>query len=150
MPVSIGRTKLDDQLCFTLYSASIAVSRTYKPLLDALGITYPQYLVLSTLWERDGLSIGGIAEALALEPSTVTPLAKRLSTAGLIDRRRSEQDERQVLISLTERGREMQERCACLGETLVKASGMSLERLLTMAREVRAVREAVSVHRQAT
>ena len=146
MPASI-RLKLDDQLCFALYSASMAVGRTYKPLLDALGITYPQYLVLSTLWERDGLSIGGIADALALEPSTVTPLIKRLVAAGLIDRQRNREDDRQVLISLTQSGREMQERCACLGETLVAASCMSMERLLSVAREVRAVRNAVVKHR---
>lgn len=135
--------KLDDQLCFTLYSASMAVSRSYKPLLDGLGITYPQYLVLSTLWERDGLSVGGIAEALMLESSTITPLVRRLVTAGLIQRRRNPQHERQVLVTLTEAGREMQKRCACLAERLVAASGMSVERLLNVAREVRAVRAAV-------
>lgn len=144
MPSSATRPKLDDQLCFTLYSASMAVGRTYKPLLDALGITYPQYLVLSTLWERDGLSVGGIADALALDSSTITPLIKRLVAAGLIDRHRNRQDDRQVLIHLTTSGREMQERCACLGETLVAASGMSLERLSHVAREVRALRNAVA------
>ena len=138
MPRTASRPKLDDQLCFTLYSASMAVGRAYKPLLDTLGITYPQYLVLSTLWERDGLSIGGIADTLALESSTITPLIRRLVAAGFVVRRRSERDDRQVLISLTDAGREMQERCACLGETLVEASGLSVERLLDVAREVRA------------
>lgn len=144
MPALATRPTLDDQLCFMLYSASMAVGRAYKPLLDGLGITYPQYLVLSTLWERDGLSVGGIADALALESSTVTPLIKRLVAAGLIDRQRNQQDDRQVLVSLTAAGRQMQERCACLGETLVAASGMSIERLLNVAREVRAVRDAVA------
>ena len=146
MPAPATRPKLDDQICFTLYSASMAIGRAYKPLLDALGITYPQYLVLGTLWERDGLSVGGIADALALESSTITPLVKRLVAAGLIDRQRNQRDERQVLVSLTEAGREMQERCACLGETLVAASGMPVERLLGIAREVRAVRDAVARH----
>lgn len=146
MPAPATRPKLDDQICFALYSASMAVGRAYKPLLDALGITYPQYLVLGTLWERDGRSVGGIADALALESSTITPLVKRLVAAGLIGRQRNQQDERQVLVSLTEAGREMQERCACLGETLVAASGMPVERLLGIAREVRAVRDAVARH----
>lgn len=146
MPAPVTRAMLDDQLCFTLYSASMAVGRAYKPLLDALGITYPQYLVLSTLWERDGLSVGGIADALALESSTITPLLKRLVAAGLIDRQRNRQDDRQVLISLTAAGRTMQDRCACLGETLVAASGMSVERLLGIAREVRVFRNAVARH----
>ncbi len=135
--------KLDDQLCFTLYSASMAVSRSYKPLLDGLGITYPQYLVLSTLWERDGLSVGGIADALSLESSTITPLVKRLVKAGLVHRQRNPQQERQVLVTLTEDGRDMRQRSACLAERLVAASGMAMERLLDVAREVRAVRAAV-------
>jgi DNA-binding MarR family transcriptional regulator len=143
MPV-VARPKLDDQLCFMLYSASMAVGRTYKPLLDALGITYPQYLVLSTLWERDGRSVGGIADALALESSTVTPVIRRLVTAGLIDRQRNQRDDRQVVVSLTGAGREMRERCACLGETLVAVSGMSIERLLNVVHEVRAVRDALA------
>ena len=139
----VTRPKLEDQLCFTLYSASMSVSRSYKPLLDGLGITYPQYLVLSTLWECDGLSIGGIADALSLESSTITPLVKRLVKAGLVHRRRNPQQERQVQVTLTEHGRDMQERCACLAERLVAASGMSMDRLLNVAREVRAVRAAV-------
>lgn len=146
MPAQAPRPKLADQLCFALYSASMAVGRTYKPLLDGLGITYPQYLVLGTLWERDGSSIGGIAETLGLESSTVTPLVKRLAAAGLVERRRNPQDDRQVRVSLTEAGRQMQDRCACLAETLVAASGLSVERLLEIARGVREVRDAVAAH----
>ncbi|MDB5554437.1 MAG: MarR family transcriptional regulator, partial [Rhizobium sp.] len=95
---------LDQQLCFTLYSASMAVSRMYKPMLDAMGITYPQYLVLSALDEHDGLTIGAIADRLALESSTVTPPAKRLELAGLLQRQRSKEDERQVHVFLTAAG----------------------------------------------
>ena len=80
---------LDGQLCFSLYSASLAIQRVYKPMLDALGVTYTQYLVLSALWERDGLTIGAIGERLALEPSTITPAVKRLEAAGFLARRRS-------------------------------------------------------------
>lgn len=135
---------LDEQLCFSLYGASMAVGRAYKPLLDALGITYPQYLVLASLWEEDGRSIGAIADRLSLEPSTVTPLVKRLAAAGLVLRTRNQRDERQVLVRLTDEGRSMQARTACLGETLVAASGLAVDRLRDLAREVRLLREAVS------
>jgi DNA-binding MarR family transcriptional regulator len=95
---------LDEQLCFSLYGASMAINRAYKPLLDALEITYPQYLVLSTLWETDGLSIGAIAERLGLDSSNVTPLVKRMEAAGLVSRLRNPSDERQVVVSLTDAG----------------------------------------------
>ena len=135
---------LDDQLCFSLYSASMAVSRTYKPLLDGLGITYPQYLVLCALWERDPQSVGTIAERLALDSSTITPLIKRLVTAGLIHRERNPHNERQVLVSLTEAGKDMRGRSACLAERLASVSGFSVERLRLMARDVRSLRDAVA------
>lgn len=97
---------LDDQLCFSLYAATIAINRAYKPVLDRLGITYPQFLVLQTLNEaEDGRSIGAIAERLALEPSTITPLAKRLEAAGLVTRIRNPADEREVRVRLTDAGR---------------------------------------------
>jgi DNA-binding MarR family transcriptional regulator len=116
---------LDEQLCFTLYSASMAVSRMYKPMLDAMGITYPQYLVLSALDEHDGLTIGAIAERLALESSTVTPPVKRLEQAGLLERQRSKEDERQVHVFLTEAGRKVLGDSKCLGDTLIERSKMT-------------------------
>src|SRR5688572_22363712 len=91
---------LEGQLCFSIYSATLAINRLYKPMLDRLGITYPQYLVLSVLWEEDGQTIGAIAERLALEPSTITPLVKRLEAAGLVGRLRNPADERQVQVRL--------------------------------------------------
>ena len=97
---------LDGQLCFSIYSASLAIQRVYKPMLDALGVTYTQYLVLSALWERDGLTIGAIGERLALEPSTITPAVKRLEAAGFLARRRSTSDERLVEVHLSGEGRE--------------------------------------------
>ena len=96
---------LDGQLCFSIYSASIAIQRVYKPMLDELGVTYTQYLVLSALWERDGLTIGAIADRLALEPSTITPAVKRLEAAGFVARQRSTTDERQVQVHLSKEGR---------------------------------------------
>ena len=93
---------LDNQLCFSLYGASIAMGRVYKPMLDKLGITYPQYLVLHALWEQDARTIGAIAERLALESSTITPLVKRLAAAGLVTRERDPVDERNVRVRLTD------------------------------------------------
>lgn len=135
---------LDEQVCFALYGASMAVGRLYKPLLDELGITYPQYLALSTLWEEDGRSIGTIAERLSLEPSTVTPLIKRLEVAGLVRRERNPADERQVFVRLTEAGRALRERSRCLGEALVAASTMTPDRLVHLGSEVRALRNAIT------
>lgn len=135
---------LDQQLCFALYSASMAIGRAYKPLLDRLEITYPQYLVLSTLWEGGSQSIGGIAERLALESSTVSPLVKRLEQAGFVTRKRNSEDERQVDVSLTAKGTALREKARCLGETLFAAAGMTPERLIALNREVHAFRNAVS------
>lgn len=135
---------LDDQLCFALYSGSMAVTRIYKPLLDELGLTYPQYLVLHTLWEADERSVGAIAERLDLESSTVTPLVKRLEASGYATRRRNPADERQVVVGLTPAGQAMRERCACLGEALLAASGMPLQRIHALNQEVRTLRQALA------
>lgn len=135
---------LDEQLCFSLYSASMAITRAYKPLLDELQITYPQYLVLNALWENDALTVGMIAERLGLDSSNVTPLVKRMEGAGLISRQRNPTDERQVVVSLTDQGRAMQSRSACLGLRLFHASGMSVEKLVRLNKDVRGFRDAVS------
>ena len=138
---------IDRQLCFSLYGASMAVSRTYKPLLDRLGITYPQYLVLLALWEEDGRTVGAIAARLALESSTVTPLVKRLAVAGLVSRTRNPADERQVQVHLTERGAALREACGCLAEELLERSGMAGKRLATLNKDVQALRDALTGRR---
>ncbi len=138
---------LDNQLCFSLYATSMAVSRTYKPLLDALGITYPQYLVLLTLWEQDGLTVGGIAARLGLESSTVTPLVKRLEAAGLVTRARNPADERQVQVRPTERGLALRQQCGCLAEALIARSGMAGNRLAALNQDVKALRDALTAAR---
>ena len=135
---------LDHQLCFSLYGASIAINRAYKPMLDELGLTYPQYLVLHTLWEADGLTIGAIAERLSLEPSTITPLMKRLEAAGFVTRQRNPEDERQVQVRLTDLGRQMRLETACLGEALFRKSGMTAEELVALNRQVQRLRDAVA------
>jgi len=135
---------LDQQLCFSLYGASLAINRAYKPLLDALDITYPQYLVLSALWEVDGLSVGAIGERLGLDSSNVTPLVKRMEAAGLVSRVRNPADERQVVVSLTDAGRDMQARSTCLGQTLFAAGGMTVEQLVRLNKDVQAFRDSVA------
>ena len=135
---------LEDQLCFSLYATSMAINRIYKPLLDELGITYPQYLVLNTLWEQDGRTVGAIAERLSLESSTITPLVQRLETAALVTRKRQADDERRVLVSLTDRGRALKQQSRCLGETLFARSGMEPGELIALNREVLRLRHALS------
>ncbi|MER8622247.1 MarR family transcriptional regulator [Mesorhizobium sp. M1143] len=135
---------LDNQLCFTLYATSIAINRTYKPMLDEMGITYPQYLVLNALAEAGGMSVGSIAHRLALESSTITPLVKRMEQAGLVTRQRSQTDERQVQVDLTPAGRALLVQCNCLNETLIERSGMTMADLDALNRRIQALREALS------
>jgi DNA-binding MarR family transcriptional regulator len=135
---------LDSQLCFSLYSTSIAINRTYKPLLDELGITYPQYLVLSALWERDGQTISGIADRLSLEPSTITPLVKRLEQAGFLSRRRNQQDEREVKAHLTAKGKGLRSEAGCLNDRLVERSGLTVDRIIALNKQIQSLREALT------
>lgn len=137
------KPSIDNLLCFALYSASMAINRTYKPLLDSLGITYPQYLVLNVLWEEDARSIGAIADRLGLDPSTVTPLVKRLEAAGLVTRTRQKGDERKVLVALTGQGRKLETRSRCLGAALLEKSGMEPRELVKLDRDVRRLRDAL-------
>ncbi len=102
--------RLDNQICFRLYSAARLVMQAYTPLLNELGITYPQYLVLMVLWEKDSQPVNDIAHRLMLETNTVTPLLQRMEKLGIVCRRKGEQDKRQQIVSLTEKGREMEER----------------------------------------
>ncbi|MEQ1955131.1 MarR family transcriptional regulator [Mesorhizobium sp. CN2-181] len=137
---------LDDQLCYAIYSAGMAIQRVYKPLLDDLGLTYPQYLVLNVLWREDELTVGNIAERLALESSTLTPLLKRLETAGLLRRTRNPANERQVVVALTDTGRELRSRAGCLADALLSSSGQSPAHLNQINRDVRGLRDAIYGH----
>ena len=134
---------LQDQLCYGLYSAAIAIQRVYKPFLDHLGLTYPQYLVLNVLWAEDGLTVGTIADRLALEASTLTPLLKRLEDAGLVRRIRNPENQRQVVISLTEAGTAVRSQAGCLGQALLEASLQSPEELGNLNRDIRRLRDAI-------
>lgn len=134
---------LDAQLCFSLYSTSIAINRLYKPMLDSLGVTYPQYLVLSTLWEKDGQTISAVADRLALEPSTITPLMKRLEVAGFVSRQRNPEDERQVRVFLTAKGRELRSRASCLTDALLANSKLTVPEIIALNDQVQRLRDAL-------
>ncbi|WP_323991725.1 MarR family transcriptional regulator [Nguyenibacter sp. L1] len=131
---------LDHFLCFSLYATSHAFNRVYKPLLDALGLTYPQYLVMTVLWQQDGLPVGQIGEKLALESSTLTPLLKRLETARLLRRTRDARDERQVRVTLTEQGAALQARAASVPAGILRATGRTPEQLMRLKDEIDALR----------
>lgn len=137
---------LDDQLCYAIYSAGIAVQRAYKPLLDELGLTYPQYLVLNILWREDGQAVGRIADQLALESSTLTPLLKRLEAAGIVRRTRNPENERQVVVALTDSGRALRSKAGCLGDALLEASGQSPAALGDLNKGIRALRDSIYSH----
>ncbi|WP_423067416.1 MarR family winged helix-turn-helix transcriptional regulator [Devosia sp. CN2-171] len=137
---------LDDQLCFAVYSAGMAIQRLYKPLLDGLGLTYPQYLVLNALWAEDGQTVGSLARRLTLESSTLTPLLKRLEEARLVSRTRNPRNERQVVIALTARGHEIRPDTGCLNNALLDASDESPQALATLNRDVKRLRDAIYGH----
>lgn len=129
-PVADQANPLDQFLCFSVYAAGLAFNRVYKPLLDRYGITYPQYLAIVALSDRDGQKVSELGERLFLESNTLTPLIKRLETAGLVSRTRDTQDERVVRVSLTEQGRTVaSEALACVPGDVLRATGMSRENL---------------------
>ena len=133
--------KLDQSLCFAVYSAGLAFNRVYKPILDAMGITYPQYLVMMALWERDGQGVGELGDQLFLESNTLTPLIKRLEAAGFVTRERGTEDERQVRVSLTSAGREMLKEASCVPGQVLEASGMSVTQLKQLRDAVAGLRD---------
>ncbi|MFF1323571.1 MarR family winged helix-turn-helix transcriptional regulator [Streptomyces chartreusis] len=126
-PPPTGSLLLDDQLCFALYAASRAVTARYRPLLDELGLTYPQYLVMLVLWERDSISVRDLGTALQLESSTLSPLLKRLEAGGLLRRERRRDDERSVAIRLTEAGAELHDRATTVPLAIGDAMGLTPE-----------------------
>ena len=123
---------LDNQICFAIYSTAHAFNRVYKPLLDRLGLTYPQYLVMLVLWERDGVPVKDIGERLFLDSGTLTPLLKRLEAAQLIKRTRDTADERQVLIALTPQGQSLREKARTVPQSILAASACSIAELSAM------------------
>jgi DNA-binding MarR family transcriptional regulator len=136
--------RLDNQICFAVYSAAHAFNRVYKPLLDRLGLTYPQYLVMLVLWEGDGVPVKEIGERLFLDSGTLTPLLKRLERAGLIKRTRSTEDERQVLIDLTAQGQALKDKARTVPPSILAASECSVTELLAMKNEIVALRDRLN------
>ena len=134
---------LDNQLCFSLYSASLAMTKLYKPLLDPLGLTYPQYLVMLVLWETDDLSVSTLGERLSLDSGTLTPLLKRLEAGGLVKRARSAEDERRVNVSLTPQGRKLRERALSVPRSVMAASGCTLGELSELTQELQRLRNTL-------
>jgi len=132
---------LDNQFCFALYSASLALTKTYKPLLEALNLTYPQYLVMLVLWEQDDVLVKEIGQALFLDSGTLTPLLKRLESAGLLIRQRDAQDERQVRIVLTPEGKQLRKAAMAIPPQIVCASGQTLETLISLRQQLNDLRE---------
>jgi MarR family transcriptional regulator, organic hydroperoxide resistance regulator len=145
MPKSPSPSKnllaLDNQLCFALYSASLAMTKTYKPLLDRLGLTYPQYLVMLVLWQQDNVLIKTIGEQLFLDSGTLTPLLKRLEAAGLVVRTRDSIDERQVRITLTKEGRGLKKKAQDVPHQVLCASGQSQAALGNLRAQLAVIRD---------
>jgi DNA-binding MarR family transcriptional regulator len=135
--------RLDNQLCFAIYSASLAMTRLYKPLLDQLELTYPQYLVMLVLWEQDGLMVSELGQRLSLDSGTLTPLLKRLEASGYVSRIRDVKDERRVHINLTATGRRLKARAAKVPACLMAASECSVDELTALTHQVQALRDRI-------
>jgi DNA-binding MarR family transcriptional regulator len=135
---------LDNQLCFALYSASLAMTKLYKPLLESLGLTYPQYLVMLVLWEQDDLTVSALGERLNLDSGTLTPLLKRMEQSGLLVRERAKDDERKVIVTLTTPGRKLKDKAASVPACLVAAAGCPVTELLSLTQQVQALRNQLT------
>jgi DNA-binding MarR family transcriptional regulator len=135
---------LDRQLCFALYSASLAMTKLYKPLLEPLGLTYPQYLVMLVLWERDGITVSQLGDRVALDSGTLTPLLKRLEASQLVHRLRDAADERRVLLQLTPTGRALKAKAITVPEQVACASGCELGELAALTARLKALRDQIN------
>lgn len=136
-------SRLDHQLCFALYAASNAMTRLYRDRLEPLGLTYPQYLVMLVLWEQDGLTVSAIGERLHLDSGTLTPMLKRMEQAGLVARRRSKDDERQVAVSLTPKGQALQRDVAAMQRELACLLPLDLKDLGRLRTELRGLADGL-------
>jgi MarR family transcriptional regulator, organic hydroperoxide resistance regulator len=139
-PLAHAVLQLDNQLCFELYSASLAMTKLYQPLLAQLGLTYPQYLVMLVLWEQDDVSVSDIGQRLGLDSGTLTPLLKRLAQQGMLIRERDTQDERRVRVRLSEAGLAQSEQAALIPRCILQATQCSLSEVQALAAQVRALR----------
>jgi len=139
-----GSLLLENQLCFALYSASLTMTKIYKPLLQKLGVTYPQYLVMLTLWERDDVTVSEVGERLYLDSGTLTPLLKRLELSGLVRRQRAVKDERQVIVSLTDLGKSLREQAQIIPQQVSCTAQCSLDELTALTKQLQRLRAAMA------
>lgn len=135
---------LEQHLCFALYATSLAMTKLYKPVLEPLGLTYPQYLVMVVLWEGDGLTVSQLGERLGLDSGTLTPLLKRLEAADLVQRLRDAADERRVLLRLTAAGRALKGPAAAVPRALATASGCTLDELVDLKNKLQTLRQRLN------
>ena len=135
---------LDHQLCFALYAASLAMTKTYKPLLAPLGLTYPQYLVMLVLWAGDGISVSALGERLTLDSGTLTPLLKRLELLGLLKRQRDPADERRVLLRLSPDGRQLKRQALAVPQAVACATACDLQQIQSLAAQLTALRQQLN------
>ena len=145
-PVKNKTPVLQEQLCFSVYSLSLAINKVYRPLLKKLDLTYSQYLVMLVLWEGDQRTVSDIGEQLFLDSATLTPLLKRLEVGELLQRVRSSQDERQVIICLTESGRQLRQQAAGIMDDMLCAMGCSLEELGALRERLNSLRNHLIQH----
>lgn len=131
--------RLDNQLCYALYAAAHRMTKSYRPLLERLGLTYPQYLVLLVLWEQDGVTVSEIGRRLRLDSGTLTPVLKRLETAGLLRRTRRQSDEREVEIGLTEHGRDLRVEATKVRESVMCQLEMTEPEIRNLRRDLNLV-----------
>ncbi|MFC6633470.1 MarR family winged helix-turn-helix transcriptional regulator [Microbulbifer taiwanensis] len=136
--------KLDNQLCFSLYSTSLAISKMYKPLLEKLGLTYPQYLMMLVLWEEDGITATELGRRLGQDKGALSPVIKRLEAQGLIDRRRDPGDERRVHLQLTATGKSMQRQAHTIPSQVLRATGLDRAAVQRLKTQIEAVRRALN------
>jgi DNA-binding MarR family transcriptional regulator len=141
---------LDSQLCFALYSASLTMTKIYKPLLEQFGLTYPQYLVMLVLWETNELSVSALGERLYLDSGTLTPLLKRMETLGFVQRRRDAADERRVVVSLTPDGAALKQAAVTVPVDLMGTTGCSLGELGELTQRLQALRTSMAAHLNAS
>jgi DNA-binding MarR family transcriptional regulator len=142
----IEAQRLDRQLCFALYSTSLAMTKLYKPLLAPLGLTYPQYLALLVLWETDSIGVNDLGERLFLDSGTLTPLLKRMQAAGWVERERDQADERRVIVTLTPAGRALRRKAAQVPLALAQATGCGLDELVSLTTRLQALRDHMVAH----
>jgi DNA-binding MarR family transcriptional regulator len=140
---------LDDQICLALYTASRALTARYRSLLAPLGLTYPQYLAMVALWEDGPQSVARLGERLYLDSGTLSPLLRRLESTGLVSRTRSTDDERSVIVSLTERGNDLRSDAAGVPEAICLSTGLDVDTLVTLQKQIVALADSVRTTTQA-